>query len=121
MNWQLILQQLSFGGSVFLIGFSVVFICLILLMGYITVQSLFFKEKKNKAAKADKKEKEVSNDFVGQIKMDENELVAAISAAVAAYMGTSAGNVVVRSYRRVRGNTPAWRRAGIADQISNKY
>ena len=119
----MLLEQLSFGGSVFLVGFSVVFICLILLMCYILFQTIFFKKnnKKAKPAKTTNQNKEASNDFVGQLRMDESELVAAISAAVAVYLGTASGNVVIKSYRRIGANTPAWRQAGRRDQIFNKF
>ncbi len=45
---------------------------------------------------------------------DDGELVAALAAAVAAYLGTSPGNIAVRSYRKA---SPAWRRSAREMQI----
>ncbi len=118
------LEKLGFSGGVFVLGFSVVFVCLILLMGYILVQSLFFGGRNNKAKKQKTdagKQKAPTNDFIAQVAMDEKKVIAAISAAVAVYLGTSAGNVVIKSYRRIGANTPAWRQAGRRDQIFNKF
>ena len=123
IDWSLVLKQLGFGGGVFLFGFSIVFVGLIVLMAYISLQSLFFKKSGKKKAKSAEKKVAVkpSNDFVSQVNTDENEVIAAISAAVAMYLGTSAGNVVIKSYRRIGANTPAWRQAGRRDSIFNKF
>ena len=123
MNWDIVLEKLGFGGGVFLFGFSIVFFGLICLLGYISVQSLFFKKGKNRKEKKTEKKavSKPSNDFVGQVNMEEKKVIAAISAAVAMYLGTSAGNVVIKSYRRIGANTPAWRQAGRRDSIFNKF
>lgn len=116
------LEKLGYSGGVFVLGFSVVFTCLILLLGYILLQSLLTKSRPKKV-KAPKEKKPASrtDDFVGQVNMDEEEIIAAISGAIAVYLGTSAGNVVIKSYRRIGANTPAWRQAGRRDQIFNKF
>ncbi len=123
IDWNLILTQLKYGGGIFLFGFSIVFVGLIVLLTYISLQSLFFKKNTRKKAKpvVPKAAKEPSNDFVSQVDTDENELIAVISAAVAMALGTSAGNVVIKSYRRIGANTPAWRQAGRRDSIFNKF
>lgn len=122
IDWALVLTQLKYGGGIFLFGFGIVFCGLIVLLVYISLQSLFFKKgkKKSKTAKKTSTAKP-SNDFVGQVNLDEKKTIAAISAAVAMYLGTSAGNVVIKSYRRIGANTPAWRQAGRRDSIFNKF
>ena len=118
----MVLDQLKFGGGVFLFGFSIVFVGLIVLLAYISLQSLFFTKGKKKAKKSETKAAvKPSNDFISQVNTDENEVIAAISAAVAMYLGTSAGNVVIKSYRRIGANTPAWRQAGRRGSIFNKF
>lgn len=123
IDWNLVLLQLEYGGGVFLFGFSIVFAGLIVLLGYIILQSLFFKRGGKKKAKSaeSKAVKKPSNDFVSQVNMDENEVIAAITAAVAMTLGTSAGDVVIKSYRRIGAITPAWRQAGRRDSIFNKF
>ncbi len=49
---------------------------------------------------------------------EDEELIAVISAAVAASMNTSIHNIVVRNIVRVGDATPAWGRAGRNDQMS---
>lgn len=121
MKGQLILQQLGYGGGIFLFGFSIVFVGLICLLTYISLQSLFFKKKK----KANKTEKTVSkkpvNDFITQTNVREAEVIAAITAAVAMVMGATTGEVVIKSYRRVGSSTPAWRQAGRNDSLNNRF
>ena len=49
---------------------------------------------------------------------DEEELIAVLTAAVAACMGQSVERIRVRNVLRVPEGTPAWARAGLADQMS---
>jgi hypothetical protein len=50
----------------------------------------------------------------------DSELVAVLTAAVAAFMDTSADGLVVRSYRRLKPGKPSWNRAGRFEQL-NRY
>jgi len=118
----MLLEKLGFGGGIFLFGFSIVFFGLICLLGYILLQSLFFKGSNKKAKKPEKKiVTKPSNDFMSQTNADDKEVIAAITAAVAMYLGTSTGDVMIKSYRRIGANTPAWRQAGRRDSIFNKF
>ena len=101
---------------------------MVLLIAYIGFQALILKAshkpKKNKAKKnksLNKANRKPSNDFVGQIALDDKKVIASITGALAVYLGTSAGNIVIRSYRRIGSNSPAWRRAGQRDQVFNKF
>jgi len=117
-----VFTQLKYGGSRFLFGFSIVFVGLVILLSYISLQSTFFKGNKKKAKQVEqKKPAKPSNDFVSQVNTDDNEVIAAITAAVAMYLGTSTGDVMIKSYRRIGANTPAWRQAGRRDSIFNKF
>ena len=61
-------------------------------------------------------------------KNNENELIAVLTAAVIAAMGgtglsggsPSAGNLKIKSYRRVPNNLPAWNIAGRNDVINSR-
>jgi hypothetical protein len=48
-------------------------------------------------------------------------LIAAIAAAVASYMGTSANGIVIRSLRRSKPNIPKWGMAGRENQIYHQF
>ncbi len=50
---------------------------------------------------------------------DEGELLAAISAALTAFMGSSS-NLVVRSVKRTEDNTPVWAKVGRHEQMLNR-
>lgn len=56
-----------------------------------------------------------------EVATNDEELVAVIAAAVAAHLGTSANNLVVRNIRRVADAAPAWGKAGIVDQMSTRF
>jgi sodium pump decarboxylase gamma subunit len=51
---------------------------------------------------------------------DEEELVAVISAAIAAQLGTSMHNIVVRNIVRVSDETPAWGQSGRFEQMNSR-
>jgi sodium pump decarboxylase gamma subunit len=51
---------------------------------------------------------------------DEEELVAVISAAIAAAIGTSAHNIVVKNIVRVPDQTPAWGQSGRMEQMNSR-
>jgi len=52
---------------------------------------------------------------------DEEELVAVISAAIAAQMGTSMHNIVVKNIVRVADSTPAWGQSGRMEQMNSRF
>ena len=59
-------------------------------------------------------EKEESN-------INEDELIAVITAAVAASLNTSTYNLQIKSYRRIEDKRPAWNRAGLNETIGNRF
>ena len=52
--------------------------------------------------------------------IDNTELVAIITAAIAASLHTSTHNIIVRNITRTTETTPSWAKIGRIDQISNK-
>lgn len=62
---------------------------------------------------------ETPPEVVSETAEDEGELVAVISAALAAFMG-SENNLVVRSINRVEGTTPVWAKVGRQEQMYNR-
>jgi len=51
---------------------------------------------------------------------DDNELIAAITVALAAQLQTSIDNIVIRNIQKIDTNAPAWHRAGIIDQMNSR-
>jgi hypothetical protein len=60
---------------------------------------------------------EPNKEIIPVPKQQDDELIAVLAAAVAAFMGTAPGNIVVRSYRKVNS---AWRRSAREMQILNR-
>ncbi len=118
-----LLGNLGYGAIVAVIGILFVFIGLILIIAAIYAISAILKkltgEKKEKATKAEAVPEPVQvaapaeTPVVEEISVsDDNELIAVITAAIAAMDGGSK-NFVIRSVRRVAG----WKNAARAEQV----
>ena len=96
-------------------GISVVFLVLIIIMLVIKAMALF-----SKVDAPEKKEEPVAVPAAVQAPAanDDTELVAVITAAIACAMGTSANNLVIRSYKKVSGG--AWNKAGRREVLDNR-
>ena len=116
-----ILEQ---GGVVTLLGLLVVFTCLALIIVVVWILSWILKDRKKKPEPALEKkiEAEIEKPLppAPVVEVENLELVAVLTAAVAAYMDASPSGLVVRSFRRVPGES-AWARAGRSAQIYNKF
>lgn len=62
---------------------------------------------------------EVTEDEVSVVTEDEEEIAAVISAALSTFM-ESRSNLVVKSIKRVGGNTSVWARVGRQEQMFNR-
>jgi len=118
-----LLSNLGYGAVVAVIGLAVVFLGLVLIIASIYAISWILKkltgEKKEKAPKAEKAPEPAAvtvpaNEPVAEeiAVTDDNELIAVITAAIAAMDGGSK-NFVIRSVRRVSG----WKNAARAEQV----
>ncbi|HHY77136.1 MAG TPA: OadG family protein [Clostridiales bacterium] len=114
----------GYGLIVTLVGVGMCFIVLIglayMLSGLKIISNRGAAEKKTEVVRTERVEspKEVATENI-EATQDENELVAVISAALAAFMGRE-NNLVVRSIRRVEGNAPVWAKVGRQDQMYNR-
>jgi glutaconyl-CoA/methylmalonyl-CoA decarboxylase subunit delta len=52
---------------------------------------------------------------------DGDELVAVISAVIAAKLKTSGDNIVIRNIEKIEDRSPVWNRAGIIEQMNNRF
>ena len=105
-------ERMERAGLNTLLGMGMAFFVLILIMFVIMLFPLIFGERKPKKTREELAEQSIDN-TISQIEenealSDDSELV--IAAAIAAYEGTSADGVVVRSIRR-RGSRKMWQRA----------
>lgn len=114
-------EMMGYGLIVTLVGMGVVFTVLIGLAYMLDVLKLLSKagtaEKKTEFVKVENVEEPA--EVVDSFTEDSGELVAAISAALAAFMGSNS-NLVIRSINRVEGNTPVWAKVGRHEQMLNR-
>ncbi len=112
------------GGQVTILGLLVVFVCLILIIVLVNILSVILKDRKKKEkAKPETKIEKVLEQPLPQapvVEVQDDELLAVLSAAVAAYMAPQKPGLIVRSYRRI-GGEPAWAKASRNAQIYNKF
>ena len=115
-------EALAMGGQTTVIGLAIVFAVLIILMIVLSLFKVIFDKKpKTQAAPAASPaqaapvEEETADDT------DEEELIAVLTAAVAASLNTSTYNLRIKSYRRTDNKMPAWNKAGVTETINNRF
>ena len=116
-------EALAEGGQTALIGLSTVFSVLIILMIVLFIMKAVFYKKPQAPAAVQTPEAPAASapEPVKTDTMDDEELVAVITAAIAASLNTSTYNLRIKSLRRIDNNQPAWNRAGIRETINNRF
>lgn len=104
-----------------ILGIGITFLVLIFLQYCIVLMSAMLNRGKGKAAVAVKEsnvtlERPVPVDL--QPESEDEELIAVLTAAVAACMGRSADTFVVRNVLRIQDGTPNWAKAGLLEQMN---
>ncbi len=119
-----ITEALSEGLQTAVVGLGTVFAVLIILMIVLYVmKAIFYKEEQKKAPAAiqQEPENEINESVTEDNGIDEGELIAVLTAAVAASLNTSTYNLEIKSYRRIGNGRPAWNRAGVRETIDNRF
>ena len=111
---ELILEGLAYT----VMGILVVFMILVIIMMVIKAMALLSGESKPKKVAQDVKVVPQEAPVVTPVATDDGELIAVITAAIAAAMGGNTSGFVVRSYKTVSGN--AWNKAGRMDILENR-
>lgn len=114
-----IAEALIEGAQTTVVGLATVFAVLILLMLVLYILKLIF----YKEPKTVKETAPVPTEVKVEEKniVDEKELIAVLTAAVAASLNTSTYNLQIKSYRRVESKNSAWNKAGIRETINNRF
>ncbi|OYT15669.1 MAG: sodium pump decarboxylase subunit gamma [Bacteroidetes bacterium 4572_77] len=99
--------------ALILISFSTRFMSSVVLKGEVKKNNIKVVENVNKDVVALEATSEVAEE-------DDEELIAVISAAIAASLNTSIHNIVVTNIVRVNDNTPAWGIAGRHEIMNNR-
>lgn len=110
-------ERISEGLVTLVIGMSVVFIALLILVVILETSGKFFGNlRKHTAAKQVNTPAPVVAAVPVDRQIDDLELIAVITATIAASMGTSSDNLQVRSLRKTNN---VWRTAGRKEQLYN--
>ena len=115
-------EALSFGGLTAITGMSIVFGVLVVLMIVLYLFKLIFYKNPKKTAKPVEEVKETPVvETKAEDDVDDDELIAVITAAVAASLNTSTYNLNIKSYRRINDVRPAWNKQGLRETIESRF
>lgn len=114
-------EALAEGLSVTGVGLSIVFSVLVILMLVMMLMKKIFYKDPAKAKKSAPKAAPAPVIKAEEKKVDEGELIAVLTAAIAASLNTSTYNLQIKSYRRIENNKPLWNRAGVTETINSRY
>ena len=122
-----LLDKLGQGVPIAIIGYVMVFVVLAILWGIIEFMHFILTPKASKNKKKDEVKftqnslvEEKSENVVETEQIDESELVAVLTAAVAASLNTSTYNLKIKSFKRIDTKNNAWSNASRNDAI-NKF
>ncbi len=116
-------DKLSAGLMTTILGMGITFSALVILLFIITwMNKLLDKTPAPSAAPAKlQPPKETTVTPPTQSKADnDNELVAAITTAIAMSLKTSASNIVIRNIEKIDNSSPQWNKAGIIEQMNSR-
>ena len=109
----------SFGGLTAVLGMAIVFSVLVVLMIVLYLfKVIFYKQPKKLEVTATPVQETAAEP---ENEMDDDELIAVLTAAVAASLNTSTYNLNIKSYRRIDNTRPAWNREGLRETINNRF
>lgn len=117
-------DKLGMSMVVTLLGMSITFVALVLLWCCISLMSKVLLSKSNDekpVAKPKPVKAAAAVEAVEANNDEDEELIAVISAAVAASLNTSIHNIIVRNVVQVSDNTPAWGRVGRSEQMNTRF
>lgn len=119
-------EALSEGLQVTAIGLIIVFsVLLILMLVMMAMKVIFYKpevaENKQNEVKQNIGTSDIKSNENDVKSVDDTELVAVITAAVAASMNTSVSNIRIKSFKRASGVSSAWKREGVREVIDARF
>lgn len=116
-------QALSEGLMVTVVGITIVFsVLLILMFVLMAMKAIFYKKPKaSVTAVAPKTTPDTATADSTDSDIDEKELIAVLTAAIAASLNTSTYNLNIKSYRKIGNSSPSWNKAGLDDVINSRF
>ena len=111
-------EALSTGGLTTFLGLAIVFGVLLILMVVLCLfKVIFYKD----PAKVKKTEVVAEPVVEAEVETDDDELIAVLTAAVAASLNTSTYNLQIKSYRRIKDERPSWNKEGLREVINSRF
>lgn len=112
-------EGLSVTGTGLIIVFSVLIILMIVMM---LMKVIFYKPQKQETQNAQKNNAEKTDvNISDNTKENDEELIAVITAAIAASLNTSEYNLKIKSFRRITDSQSQWNKAGVRDIIDSRF
>jgi len=124
-----LIESLSFGDKMSaglittVLGMGITFSALVILLFIITLMNKLLNKTPAPSATSAKVQhaKETSATPLTRSKTEkDNEIVAAITTAIAMSLKTSAANIVIRNIEKIDNSSPQWNKAGIIEQMNNR-
>lgn len=103
------------------LGISIVFVVLALIMFVLMIMEKVFAPKKKEAIKSEKINEIPNSEKTEVKKEDDSELIAVITAAIAASLNTSTYNLKIKSYRKLGETGSAWNNASRKENIYSRF
>lgn len=119
-------EALSKGLEVTATGLIIVFSVLVILMVVMMLMKVIFNRPNGGNGAGGSSAGSSSSGSSGTAPMqavtnDDSELIAVLTAAVAACLNTSTYNLNIKSFRRIINIAPDWQKAGLSDVINARY
>lgn len=123
-----LIKTLSNGNRLFaglittVLGMGITFVSLVVLQIVMAIMAKFTAPAPPAVVQADASEsaaKSAGEPEEAEALVNDEELVAAITTALALQLKTSVSNIVIRNIEKVEDTSSAWHRAGIAEQMNN--
>lgn len=113
-------ERLMAGLVTTLLGMGITFVALVVLQFVIGLMARFTAEKTPPVETAAPTLATVADDDSAVYqRIKDEQLVAAITVALAMQLKTATSNIVVRNIRKIEDHTPVWNRVGLAEQMNN--
>lgn len=111
-----LMERMTAGLITTVLGMGITFVALVVLQLVMALMARLSAEPE-KAAELETQSAVAGKN--GENFMDDEEIVAAITTALALQLRTSVSNIVIRNIERVEDPSPIWQRAGIAEHMNN--
>ena len=115
-------EAITEGLLVTVIGLIIVFAVLSILMFALMLMKIVFYKEKSK--NIDKKQRIDESEIISIPSINENnedlEIIAVLTAAIAASLNTSTYNLKIKSFKRSNDKASAWNKAGVSEMINTR-